>query len=70
MKISEVVCPSCGSSYLVAESISATASPGHADCSICGELLASWQEPRMRAYRLEVPPELKYPSVEAPPSPH
>ena len=69
MKISDCVCPSCGSSYLVAESTSAPAGPSHADCVICGERLASWEEPRMRVYRLEMSPELKYPRIEPPPSP-
>jgi hypothetical protein len=69
MKISDIACPSCGSLYLVAESISASAGPGHANCSVCGKLLDSWQQSRMRVYRLELPPELKYPRVEPSPSP-
>jgi hypothetical protein len=69
MKISDVVCVACGSSYLVAESASAYASPGDANCAVCGHLLASWQEPRMRAYRLEMSPELRYARVQPPPSP-
>jgi hypothetical protein len=69
MKISDIACPSCGSLYLVAESVSASAGPGHANCTICGKLLASWQQPSMRVYRLELSPELKYPRVEPSPSP-
>jgi hypothetical protein len=47
MKISDIVCPLCGSSYLVAESTSASASPGNANCAVCGTLPASWHEPRI-----------------------
>jgi predicted Zn finger-like uncharacterized protein len=70
MKISDIVCPECGSSYLVAESTSAAASPGNANCAVCGALLAAWQEPRMRAYRLEMAPELRYARVQPPPPPN
>jgi hypothetical protein len=38
-------------------------------CTVCGGVLQSWQEPRLRVYRLAVAPELKYPHVPAPPSP-
>jgi hypothetical protein len=69
MKISDFTCVSCGSSYQVAESISVPGSPGRAECSVCGALLEAWQEPRMKAYRLVLAPELKYPRVAVPPSP-
>jgi hypothetical protein len=67
MKISDIDCPFCGALYVVAESLSTPASPGQANCAICGNLLASWQEPTLRAYRLELPARLKYPRVQ--PSP-
>src|SRR5450755_4027157 len=54
MKIFDCVCPSCGSSYLVAESTSAVTGPSHADCVICGKRLASWQDPRLKVFRLEM----------------
>ncbi|SHI14870.1 hypothetical protein [Bradyrhizobium erythrophlei] len=69
MKISDFACPSCASSYEVAESLSAEGSPGHAECTVCGAVLASWREPKLRAYRLVLSPELKYPRIPAPPSP-
>ncbi len=69
MKISDFTCPSCASSYEVAESISAEGSPGRALCTVCGGVLESWQEPKLRVYRLVLAPELKYPHVPAPPSP-
>src|SRR5258708_28430687 len=70
MKISDCVCPSCGSSYLVAESTSASASPSHADCAICGERLASCQAPQVTVYPLQMSPEFQYPPPQPPPSPH
>jgi ribosomal protein S27AE len=69
MIISDCVCPSCGSSYLVAESTSSFAGPSHADRVICGERLASWQEPRLKVYRLEMSTKLKYPRIQPSPSP-
>jgi len=69
MKISDITCPSCLASYEVAESTSAEGSPGSAQCRICGGLLASWQEPKLRAYRLILQPEHKYSNVPVPPSP-
>jgi transcription elongation factor Elf1 len=69
MKISDFACPSCGASYEVAESMSAEGSPGRAECTICGQLLESWQEPKIKAYRLVLSSEHKYPHIPAPPSP-
>jgi hypothetical protein len=69
MKISDFTCPSCASSYEVAESMSLEGSPGRAECVVCGGLLETWQEPRMKAYRLVLAPEHKYPRVPVPPSP-
>jgi predicted Zn finger-like uncharacterized protein len=69
MKISDLTCPSCAASYEVAESMSAKGSPGQVRCTICGAVLASWQDPKLRAYRLILAPEHKYSSVPVPPSP-
>jgi predicted Zn finger-like uncharacterized protein len=69
MKISDIACPSCRAAYEVAESLSAKGSPGRVQCTVCGELLASWQEPKLKAYRLILPPEHKYSTVPVPPSP-
>jgi hypothetical protein len=69
MKISDISCPSCLASYEVAESTSAEGRPGHAQCKVCGGLLASWQEPKLRAYRLILQPQHKYSNVPVPPSP-
>ena len=61
MKISDFDCPSCGSSYEVAEAVSLPGNPGQANCVVCGALMASWQQPRMQAFRLTIAPEHKYP---------
>jgi hypothetical protein len=70
MKISETICPRCGSSYQVAESVTAAGSPGQFQCVTCGDMLARWTEPRLRVYRLERSGEHKYARVPAPPSPN
>ncbi len=67
MKISDVRCESCGSLYEVAESVSAQGRAGSAECTICGQTMESWQQPRLRAYRLVVSPAHKYPQIPAPP---
>ena len=66
MKISSVTCPHCHAAYEIAESTSALGSPGQADCGVCGTLLVAWEEPSLRAFRLVVPPEHKYPRVPTP----
>ncbi|CCE02754.1 hypothetical protein SSBR45G_73310 [Bradyrhizobium sp. SSBR45G] len=66
MKISSLTCPHCHAAYEIAESTSAVGAPGRADCGICGTPLAAWSEPKLRAFRLVVPPEHKYPRVPAP----
>jgi hypothetical protein len=43
--------------------------PGRAECAVCGGLLEAWQESKMKAYRLVLAPEHKYPYIPAPPSP-
>jgi predicted Zn finger-like uncharacterized protein len=52
MKISDITCPSCGSSYEVAESSSAHGNPGRIQCAVCADLLDSWQEPKVKVHRL------------------
>jgi hypothetical protein len=69
MKISDFTCLSCGSIYEVAESVSAEGGAGQAECAVCGGLLQSWPDRKMRAYRLVLSAEHKYPRVPAPPSP-
>jgi hypothetical protein len=69
MKISDLICPSCHAFYEVAESTSAKGIPGRVQCAVCGELSASWQEPRLMACRLVLPPKHKYPIVSPPSSP-
>jgi ribosomal protein S27E len=68
MKISDVTCPQCEASYLVAESVSANGSPGDEICTICGTTLANWSDGKLRAFRLMMSPARKYPRVPAPPA--
>jgi len=67
MKISSVTCPNCRACYEVAESMTAPGYPGQSNCTVCGTFLTAWKEPRLRAFRLIVPPEHKYPRVPSPP---
>jgi uncharacterized Zn finger protein len=67
MKKFDVDCPSCAASYEVAEAVSVKGSPGQARCSACGGLLASWDEPKLIAYRLMLSPRHKYLRVPLPP---
>jgi predicted Zn finger-like uncharacterized protein len=60
MKISDIACPCCSTCYEVAEAVSAAGRPDEVRCAVCGSVLASWQEPRLRAYRLVMPIEHKY----------
>jgi hypothetical protein len=69
MKISDFTCRSCGLIYEVAESTSAEGRASRAECAVCGGLLESWKDRRMRAYRLVLSAEHKYPHIPAPPSP-
>jgi len=69
MKISDITCPSCGSSYEVAESSSAQGNPGRIECAVCAGLLDSWQEPKVKVHRLVLSTARKYQRVPAPPSP-
>jgi hypothetical protein len=67
MMISDVTCSSCGASYEMAEATSPHGGPGQADCVICGALLESWQEPKLKAFRLVMVVEHRYAKV--PPRP-
>src|ERR1700731_4305085 len=69
MKISDFTCLSCGSIYEVAESTSAEGGSGKAECAVCGGLLESWRDRRLRAYRLVLSAGHKNPPISAPPSP-
>jgi hypothetical protein len=69
MKISDIICPSCGSSYEVAESTSVHGNPGRVECAVCAGLLDAWQEPKAKVHRLVLSAARKYPRVPAPPSP-
>jgi len=63
MKISDVTCLGCGSSYEVAEATSVRGTPGQAKCAMCGELLETWQEPKLKAFRLVMSSEHRYARV-------
>jgi len=60
MRISDTVCPSCAACYEVAEAATMAGQPGEVRCTLCGAVLASWQEPWLRAYRLVMPIAHKY----------
>jgi hypothetical protein len=71
MRISDTACPCCLACYEVAEAVTMAGHPGEVRCTLCGAVLASWREPRLRAYRLVMPLEHKYwRSLDAPPPPH
>ena len=69
MKISGITCSSCGAAYEVAEAVSIKGKPGEEKCALCGAMLARWQEPSLRAYRLVMAAEHRYARVLAPPAP-
>ena len=69
MKISDVVCSSCGASYQVAEAATVSAEPGQVNCAMCGSLLDRWDTPRLRAFRLVMSPAHQYARVPVPPAP-
>ena len=57
MKIFDLTCSGCETSYSVAESSSESGKAEKLTCSICGELVAEWAEPKLRAIKLAVPSE-------------
>jgi len=67
MKISDVTCSSCSSTYEVAESTSLFGTSDRVECKVCGSVLAVWQDRKLRAYRFVLEPQHKYRSVAAPP---
>lgn len=68
MKITGIICSSCGASYEMAEAVSVQGKPGQENCAVCGTMLAQWHEPSLRAFRLVMPTERRYASVVAPPA--
>jgi len=52
----------------LAESTSANGTFGDASRTVCGGLLASWHEPKLRVYRLILPPQRDDRSIPLPPS--
>ena len=66
MRLYEITCPSCGSVYSVAESETSVGSPGVQKCSSCGAIVASWSDRKLKAFRLEISPEHRYPRVDVP----
>jgi predicted Zn finger-like uncharacterized protein len=68
MKIFDADCAACAASYEVAEAASVKGGPGEVRCAACGQVLASWDEPKLIAYRLMLSPRHKYLRVPLPPS--
>jgi len=67
MKISDVSCRECGSTYQMAVSNLALGSPGQFECSVCGSALTSWKDSSLRAFRLEMSSQHRYSHVALPP---
>jgi hypothetical protein len=53
----------------MAESASAKGQSGEAACAICGTLLAKWDDAKLKAIRMVIPPHQKYAIVSVPPPP-
>jgi len=68
MRISNVTCLSCGASYEAAEATSVLGWPGEARCVTCSALLDRWHEPKLKAFRLVIAAQHRYPTVPTPPS--
>ena len=68
MKITGINCSSCGATYEMAEAASVQGGPGRENCAVCGVVLAQWQEPSLRAFRLVMSTERRYARVDAPPA--
>jgi hypothetical protein len=69
MRLYDIACSACGSVYRVAESENAVGLPGLQNCSVCGAVLTSWRDRKLKVFRLEMSPEHRYPRVPVPPSP-
>jgi hypothetical protein len=63
MKISDIFCPACGAAYEMAEALTIDGPAGRETCAVCGQTLASWDDHRLKAFRLVVAPESKYATV-------
>ena len=63
MKISDFKCRTCGSCYLMAESSTGRGRPGLETCSVCGDIMAEWKEPRLKAFKLVMAPTATYPGL-------
>jgi ribosomal protein S27E len=68
MKISDINCKKCGTSYQVAESTTVSGSSSEAACAICGDTLAKWDDGKLKAFRIVIAPDHKYARVPVPPS--
>jgi len=53
----------------MAEAVSLPGKPGCEKCALCGQMLAQWKEPSLRAFRLVMAAEHRYARVPAPPAP-
>jgi hypothetical protein len=53
----------------MAEALSVQGKPGQTNCTLCGNVLAKWDESRLRAFRLIMASEHRYAGVPVPPSP-
>ena len=69
MKIMDIICQECGASYQMAESATAKGHSGEAACAICGTMLAKWDDAKLKAFRMVIPPHQKYALVSVPPPP-
>jgi hypothetical protein len=49
----------------MAEADSVQGKPGQANCVMCGETLDSWQEPKLKAFRLVISAKHRYPTLPA-----
>ena len=66
MKISDIFCSACGASYELAEALTVDGPAGRQNCVVCGQTLASWDDHKLKAFRLVVSPEHKYAAVSVP----
>ena len=67
MRIADISCPVCGTSYEMAEALSVEGPADHEDCAVCGQTLASWADHKLKAFRLAIPAAPSYASVVTPP---
>jgi hypothetical protein len=60
MRMYEITCSACGASFDVAESETVVGSPGQKNCSACGNVLTSWGDRKLKAFRLVMSPKHRY----------